>query len=47
MSIKEKIYQHFRRKTNTTSFIPQIDGLRFLVIIISPIPTPWIIYGIL
>ncbi len=32
MSITEKIYQHFKRKTNSTSFIPQIDGLRFLAI---------------
>lgn len=29
----EKIYNIFQRKTNTTSFIPQIDGLRFLAIL--------------
>lgn len=34
MPITEKIYSYFRRKTNTTSFIPQIDGLRFLAIIL-------------
>lgn len=33
MAITEKIYEHLRRKTNSTSFIPQIDGLRFLAII--------------
>ena len=32
MGITEKIYERLRRKTNTTSFIPQIDGLRFLAI---------------
>jgi peptidoglycan/LPS O-acetylase OafA/YrhL len=32
MAIWDKIYSAFKRKTNTTSFIPQIDGLRFLAI---------------
>lgn len=27
-----KVYNNFKRKTNTTTFIPQIDGLRFLAI---------------
>ena len=32
MSISEKIYERLQRITNTTNFIPQIDGLRFLAI---------------
>src|SRR3989338_1485881 len=32
MSISEKIYGRLQRITNTTNFIPQIDGLRFLAI---------------
>lgn len=30
----ENVYNLLRRKTNTTTFIPQIDGLRFLAIIL-------------
>lgn len=34
MLILDKIYSHLQRKTNTLSFIPQIDGLRFLAILL-------------
>jgi len=34
MSIKIDFYQLFKRRTMSTSFIPEIDGLRFLAIII-------------
>lgn len=30
----DKIYDRLQRKTNTTAFIPQIDGLRFLAILL-------------
>ena len=32
MDVKDRLYFIFRRKTNTLSFIPQIDGLRFVAI---------------
>lgn len=34
MKILDKIYFAFQRRTNTVAFIPQIDGLRFLAIIL-------------
>lgn len=32
MKIFERVYPFLKRRTNTTAFIPQIDGLRFLAI---------------
>src|SRR5438132_61246 len=32
MNFFDRLYALFKRQTNTTSFIPQIDGLRFLAI---------------